>query len=86
MKPTIISKPLELRHLEHALADSALLLQDSFGTGIKVSLIVEGLKESTLLTISESVDEPVFIAGESWTLCVPVGRDELILHNGGLPF
>jgi hypothetical protein len=86
MKPTINSKTHELRHHEHALADSALLLQDSFGTGIKVSLIVEGLKESTLLTISESVDEPVFIAGESWTLCVPVGRDELILHNGGLPF
>ena len=82
----IPTKPLELRHLEHALADAAVLLQQPFGEKIKVSLIVEGLRESTLLTISESVDEPVFIAGESWTLCVPVGRDELILHNGGLPF
>lgn len=85
MKPTP-SKPLELRHLEHTLADAALQLQQTFGDRIKVSLIVEGLRESALLTISEAVDEPVFIAGESWTLCVPVGRDELILHNGGLPF
>jgi len=86
MKPIQPQKPLELRHLEHALADSALLLQQQFGAQIKVSLIVEGLKESTMLTISEHTDEPVFIAGESWTLCVPVGKDELILHNGGLPF
>ena len=79
-------KPSELRTLELSLAEAASALQHSFGERIKVSLIVEGLRESTLLTISESVDEPVFIAGESWTLCVPVGDDELILHNGGLPF
>jgi len=83
---TQLPKPIELRHLEIALAEAALILQQSFGREIRVSLIVEGLKESTMLTISERVDEPVFIAGESWTLCVPMGRDELILHNGGLPF
>jgi hypothetical protein len=80
------TKPNELRQLEISLGEAALSLQATFGERIKVSLIVEGIKESTLLTISESVDEPVFIAGESWTLCVPVGHDELILHNGGLPF
>jgi len=80
------SKPIELRKLEATLGEAALTLQESFGEKIKVSLIVEGIRESTLLSISESVDEPVFIAGESWTLCIPVGRDELILHNGGLPF
>lgn len=79
-------KPTELLRLETTLGEAALMIQQLLGGEIRVSLIVEGIRESTLLTISESVDEPVFIAGESWTLCVPVGRDELILHNGGLPF
>lgn len=84
--PTGSNKPTELRMLEMALADAASFLQDKFGPEIKVSLMVDGLKESTLLTMSDHLDEPVFIAGESWTLCHAIGRDELILHNGGLPF
>ena len=79
-------KPTELRQLETTLGEAAGMIQQLLGGEIRVSLIVEGIRESTLLTISESVDEPVFITGESWTLCVPLGRDELILHNGGLPF
>jgi hypothetical protein len=81
-----MNKPTELLRRDHTWRGRRDDAQQLLGSEIRVSLIVEGIRESTLLTISESVDEPVFIAGESWTLCVPVGRDELILHNGGLPF
>ena len=81
-----MNKSEEHKYLEVVLKEAHERLQSKFGVDIKLSLIVEGMKESELLSISEQCDEPIYIAGESWTLCVPSEKNELILHNGGLPF